>query len=530
MPLLRKSQAIHLKAGPLSARRLWSAPSAVGMDETDTSHLDVAFDKEDLKRRSLHGAAATLAAQAAKFVLRFASIVVMARLLTPGEFGIVAMVAPFLAFIATLNDLGFGQAVVQRRDISPSQLSALFWINAMVSTILAGALMAMSPLIVWIYGEPSAGDVLRAMTVLIVVSGLSMVPNALLARRMRFGVQVSIDLFCVALGTVIAIAAAWRGYSYWSLVLGQIASALASLTLLFAATRWFPSRPGRAEGVGALVRFGANLTGVNLATYFSMTADNMIIGGVVGKVALGLYDRSYSLVVQPLNELLLPITRVAVPLLSRLTEDPPLFRRTYLTMLKLSLTLTMPPMIACVVFADQVILLLLGEKWEAAAPIFRWICVGGVVTPMFTTTGWVYTAQGRTDKLLNYSIVTALISVAAFGIGVTWGVIGVAILSAMAFIFVQTPIMVWGCTRVGGFSVRDIAGAVTPLLLAGAATAGLLLTLSPMVLGWRVVPTMLLSYAAFGTVVLLLPGGRDLLATVLNFRTAFASKPGARKS
>jgi PST family polysaccharide transporter len=166
--------------------------------------------------------------------------------------------------------------------------------------------------------------------------------------------------------------------------------------MAFGFARWIPPKFVTDPTIKAFLRFGANLTVVNIATYFSMTADNMIIGVVVGKVALGLYDRSYTLTIQPLNQLLAPVSQISIPLLSRLQHLPDLYRRTYQNMLRLSLMLIVPAMLFCVILSKPLIAFTLGPKWHAAAPVFAWICFGGLVAPIFSSAGWVFTTQNRT--------------------------------------------------------------------------------------------------------------------------------------
>ena len=247
---------------------------------------------------------------------------------------------------------------------------------------------------------------------LLVLSTLGIVPNALLKRELRFIPVVWIDLASLIVGSVVTITTALIGFSYWSLMIGQLATSLTSMLLAFGFARWIPSKFVTDPTIKEFLRFGANLTVVNIATYFSMTADNMIIGVVIGKVALGLYDRSYTLTIQPLNQLLAPVSQISIPLLSRLQHDPDLYRRTYQNMLRISLMLIMPAMLFCTILAKPLISLTLGPKWHGAAPFFAWVCFGGIVAPVFSSAGWVFTTQNRTGEQMRFSVATALISYA----------------------------------------------------------------------------------------------------------------------
>jgi PST family polysaccharide transporter len=159
---------------------------------------------------------------------------------------------------------------------------------------------------------------------------------------------------------------------------------------------WFPSRPAFHEKAWTDLQFSGNLTGTNLATYITASADNVIVGLTTGAVSLGLYDRSQRLVVQPLNQMIAPVSRVAVPLLSRLVERPYEYRAAYIRILKALLFISMPAMLVCISNGHIVIETLLGERWLAAAPVFSWICVGGLASAFYSSVYWLLISQGRT--------------------------------------------------------------------------------------------------------------------------------------
>ena len=481
--------------------------------------LDVSFDNAALKRRALSGAAATVASQALKFALKFGSALVLGRLLGPAQFGLIAMVSPILGFVSTLNDLGFAQAIVQRADITPRQMSALFWINTALSVVLSAIVMALAPLVGVLYHEPRTVGITLVLGAMIAVGTLAMIPNALLSRQMRFTAQATLDVATMAIGAFGSIAAALAGYGYWSLLIGQVAATLVGLVAVWALVDWRPGSPTRLRGSGVrpMLSFGANLTGVNIATYFSMTVDTMIVGAFGGKVQLGLYNRSYTLVVQPLGQLMSPVGRVALPLLSRLHE-PERYRDAYLNMLRLTVLLTAPAMICCTLLAGPTVHLLLGNRWNAAAPIFGWISFGGIAAPVFGATAWLFTSQGRTHEQMRLSIATALLSIAAFAIGIIWGAWGVALVSALSFTFMQTPLMIWQVGRTGPVPAAAIWRVLGTLGIAGAVVAAAVLALRTFHVPFLVFVAGAVSYALFAALVLALPGGQAFYHSLRRLR------------
>jgi polysaccharide transporter, PST family len=482
------------------------------MSDRRDGSIDDELDKTSMKQRSMVGAVSTIATQLFKVVLQFGSTVILARFLAPAEFGIVAMAMPLLALAAALTDLGFAQAIMQRQNLTHAQVSSLFWLNGMVSAAIAAALLVSSPLVAVLYREPDVTPVLASLSAVVLLNGLSMAPVAVLLRNMRF-VQLTVaDLAAMLVRLGVTVWAAWAGFSYWSLVMGQLAGALTTMAGAFLVSGWLPSWPKMVEGTREIARFGMNLTGVSLATFFTQLADNMIVGALAGKVAIGLFERSHTLILQSLMQLLGPIGRVALPLLARVRDDAALYRRTFVRMLLLCLWLSTPVMLFCLIMPDAIILFLWGERWAEAIPILRFFAVWGLATPVFWLTGWLYITEGRTGRQFRLTAITALISVASFFIGVRWGAFGVVLVNSITYLLLQTPIMVWGATRGGLVRGRDIVQALMAVTPPAAGAAAALIVARPYAHGWWTLGGFLLAYAVFSLAFIATPRGRDLFA------------------
>lgn len=487
------------------------------------------FDELELsasavQRRSVRGVAVTVGGQLIRFVLTFGSQLALVRLLDAADFGLVAMAAPVLSFVQTVTDFGLGQAVVQRAGITQRQVSALFWINTAISAGLACAVVLLAPLLALMYGEPLVAPVTAVLGCLVLVGGLSIVPSALLNRRMGFLALATIDVVSIAAGALVSVVSAMRGYGVWALVFGQVVSSVVGLVLTWSFARWRPGRPERDPEVWGLLTFGAHLTGANLASYLSVTADRMLIGLVAGKVALGLYDRGYRLVLQPLTQLLTPITRVAVPALSRLNGEPEAFLNTYMLLLQGTLLLSVPLLLVNMVVPGPIVLLLFGAGWQESVPIFAWVSFGAVASAAYSSTAWLFTSQGHTLRQMKANIVVSVINVASFALGLVWGVVGVAAVSALSFVLIQTPILMREATREGAVSGRAVVHGMMPFVIAAVVTAGLLhLTIAP--LGTSALDVLLrevIAYSAFTAVLLAQPGGRRMLGRLRGVRAALS--------
>jgi PST family polysaccharide transporter len=473
---------------------------------------------ESLKRRSIEGAAVMTVSQVIRIALQLGSQIVLARLLFAADFGLLAMVMPVVSFIQIFADIGFAQGIVQRAELTRERVSALFWLNLLLSLVVALLVAASAPVAVWIYHEPRVLPVMLVFASIVPIGALQVLPNALLTRQMRFRALGLTEVTTSLTSIVATVLLAMRGWGVWSLVYGQLAGSVVSAACNWLACRWLPSAPRRFSGLIEDVKFGSGLLGSNLANFLIQSGDNMIVGVTTGTAALGLYDRSYRLVVQPLGQLVAPIGRVAVPLLARLVGRPEVYARTYLDLFRALALLTTPLMLTCIVNADAVIAVMFGPRWAAAAPVFGWVCVGGLTSAVYGSIAWLFISQARTHEMMRMNLVVMLISFASFLIGSHWGVAGVAAAGAIGFVLIANPLNFRAVTRVGPIRGRDIAYAAAPIVLQSA-IAGLLLVLQRR-LGWigplQVLAALVVAYATFAVSALLVPGQRKIIDHLLD--------------
>ena len=386
-----------------------------------TDHL-----KGDLKGRSVRGGAVTITAQAAKFVLRMGSTVVLARLLAPEDYGLLGMATVIIGFVELFKDLGLSAATVQKEQIDHQQVSTLFWINLALSCLVGLTVAAIAPAVAWFYQEPRLAGITLALSTSFLFSGLTVQHQALLQRQMQFATLAKIDIASMVVSVIAAVVAAWYGLGYWALVLMQIAMAITNAVLVWMTCNWRPGKPLKAAGVRSMLAFGGNLTGFRLVNYFSRNLDNVLIGRYWGSQELGLYAKAYQLVLLPIQQINSPVNNVALPALSSLQNDPEKYCRYYYKAILLITTLGMP--IVCFMFAaaDRVILLMLGEQWLDIVPIFRFLMPAAFIGTFNVADGWVYQSLGRTDRQFRQGIIISTIHVLVFSVSVRWGAIGVA--------------------------------------------------------------------------------------------------------
>jgi polysaccharide transporter, PST family len=429
------------------------------------------FPGDDIKARSVRGASITALVQVPKVLLMFASQLILARLLLPGDFGLVAEVTPVIGFVQVVGDLGLTQAVVSRPRLRLSELNGFFWIILGLSSCLALVAGLSGPLLAMFYGEPRVMAVTFASAPLIVVGSAGMVQAALLNRQMRFGALALVEVSSLAVSVIGSAMLAWHGWGYWSLVLAQAGASFTATGLYWLLSSWRPSMPLLDRGALSLARFGGNITISNLANYLNTTVDNVMIGAALGRVVLGLYDRAWKLAVQPLSQIQAPFHRVSIPALSRLVDDPRRYRQAFLYMTQAMILLVAPAMIFASLLASPLISFVLGERWLPAAPIFAWLCLGAAITPINTSTLWLLISQGRAREQMVFGTAAATINMLAYACGLPWGIVYVAAVSTISVYLIQSPMLVWVSTRQGPVGRVEMARLLAPNLVAAVATA-----------------------------------------------------------
>ena len=268
-----------------------------------TEHL-----KADLRGRSIRGGAITLITQASKLAIQMTSTVVIARLLTPQDYGLVAMASVVIKFTNRFQNFGLSAAIVQKSQINHQQISTLFWINTAISTVIGAFIAVLSPAIAGFYQEPRLVNIMLVLSVVFIFSGLSIQHRALLQRQMRFTSIAWIELISMFSGVMAGMIAALLNAGYWALIILQVAMAVSYNLGIWLSCSWRPGLPVWNSGVGSLLAFGGNLTAFNLVNYFSRNLDNILIGRYWGSQELGLYAKAYQLLLLPIQQINIPIT------------------------------------------------------------------------------------------------------------------------------------------------------------------------------------------------------------------------------
>jgi len=417
-----------------------------------------------MKRRGVRGSAAIFLSRGIILLSEMAGTVILARLLNPRDFGLVAMVAIVVNFAVLFRDIGLSEATVWAEKTSQELVSNLFWITILIGAALSLLLGALSPVVAWFYGEPRLISITLCMLPTLLLSSLMMQHKALLRRQMRFGRIAAVQTISATAAVFLAIVCAFAGLGVWSLVVQQLAASLLLAAGMWILCPWRPGRPGRSAGLRKNISFGGNLSASRLLQYLMRNADNALIGHYVGGAGLGFYVKAYSLLLLPLRQISNPLSTVVVPVLSRLQGHADRFRGYYGKALGLTAMVTTPMSVFAGVAAFDIIRVVLGPKWDQSAVVFLFLAPAAICGSLNVATGWVYLALGRTHLQLRIKIVASIITLIAMMIGVQWGIHGMAISVSVASVLFKWPQLAY-CYHGTCISMRDFLGAVgAPLL------------------------------------------------------------------
>lgn len=402
------------------------------------------------------GAVITMGGQGARMIIQTLGVVILSRLLEPSEFGLFAMVLVIVGIGEVLRDFGLSAAVIQAREITREQQSNLFWINTAIGCALCAVLVVCSGLVADFYGEPDLAKVAVVVSAVFVMNGMSTQYRAALNRELRFTALAVSEVVSMGLGLIAGIGVAVAGFGVWALVVQQLVQAFAILAMTVVCGRWVPGRPTLGAEMKPLLTFGWNFGCTQLINYLSRNIDTIVIGRRFGTESLGFYNRAYQLLTLPLNQINGPATKVAFPVLSRISDD----RRKYEQFLLRGQSAILH-LVACgfsfaIALAGPIVVLILGDQWSASAEIFQALAISGIIQTAAFGTYWVFLSKGLSGENLRYTLVTKALLVALVLIGSNWGVLGVAVGYSLATIL-SWPIGLLWIRSVTEAPVREMA-------------------------------------------------------------------------
>jgi PST family polysaccharide transporter len=452
-----------------------------------------------------------------------AAVVVLARLLTPADFGLLAMVVPVTILANSLANVGLHGATLHTDSLDQERLSALWWISLRMNGVVFGAMALSGPVLAWLYRDSRVAPIAALWAVALYGVSTSGLHEAFLKRQLRFGAVATIQTSTQALGIAAAILAALLGAGYWALVIRYAIADLTRGASSWVVSRWRPSlhvhldADARAD-VRAMQAYGAGWTGYRLVTWLGQQVDRVVVGSLAGPGVLGLYHNARRWAFFPSFEVFASLSDVAVSALSRLRGDPSRFRQYFRRGIIPVLVIPLPVIAFVFVDAREVIQVLLGDQWLAAVPFLRWMSLAAFMTCISQLSNWIYLAEGTTRRQFQWAVIRTPVMLAGVAVGSWWGAHGIAAGFAVATVLLTYPALAY-CLRGSRVSMADIAEvAVRPVAATLVAACGLAACVqvlpspgSPLVAMSMKLGTFALMYA--GTWILL-PGGRRALREV----------------
>jgi len=402
------------------------------------------YRAQDLKHTVVQGSLALMFSQGLSFGLSMVSTLVLARLLTPSDFGLIGMVTVVVNFLGMFKDAGLSTATVQNEKIDSSQISTLFWINVLLSLVLGIVILLASPLVSVFYKKPELAAVTAVLSISFILQGLCIQHIALLQRHLKFTTVAINDISALIMNIVVAVVMAALGFHYWALVGGTIASTITLLILTFYSCPWKPGRVQKGNGVRDMMKFGGRLTVSNFVHYFSRNLDSLLIGRFIGAEPLGLYSKAFSLLMSPLNQIRAPLTTLSLPVLSSLRGEPERYQSYYRQLLDVSISLALPLSVYCFLEGEFLIRILLGQQWMAAVPVFKVFSIAGVFVAMSAAPGLVMLSHGFAKRHMHLTILTAVMISVSFLIGIPFGIKGIAWGYTIASFLIMIPLISYG--------------------------------------------------------------------------------------
>jgi polysaccharide transporter, PST family len=427
-----------------------------------------------VRQLAVRGAGITVFSSSLGVLIQMVSTMVLARLLTPADFGLLTMVTTFSLLLVSFGVNGFTEAIIQREEIDHTLASNLFWVNLTAGILLTIGFAGAGSLLARFYHAPMVAPIAAGVSLTILATSTSVLHLALLNRAMLFTAISTNDVIARAASLVVAIVLAFAGWGYWALVAGAVALPLFQSVGAWYLCRWIPGLPRPTPGTSSALRFAMNVYGRFTVNYASRNLDNLLVGWRFAAQALGFYKKAYDLFALSAGQLVSPLSNVAVSALSRVNQDPLRYRKHLLDSLGVIAFVGMGLGAELTLIGKDVIRLLLGPGWEESGRIFSYFGPGIGIMFLYSTHGWIHLSIGKAERWFRWGVVEFVVTALLFILGLRWGPAGVALAWTASFWILTIPAF-WYAGRPINLQVSSVvAGAwkhVVASAIAGCASA-----------------------------------------------------------
>ena len=425
--------------------------------ERDETRADVPVDTATVVRGTQHTAVAQVVTQ----TVRFVSNVVLARLLTPDDFGVFAVALVISMFLDQLRDMGTGAAIIQRERVDQALLDSVFYLNLLIGVVLAVGLYLVAPSLAAMMGDPGTTPALRALAMITLVAAFGQIHHSLLRRDLRFYEIAVVSSVNAVVTGLVSIVAALLGAGYWALILGIAAGTVVNSAMVWVYDKWRPTLRVSLSSLRSIWRYSYHLFLSNLLFLFFNQVDKIIVIHFLGKASLGTYTLAQRTVTSPVQSLVTVVNEVAFPAFARRQDDNAALHTGLIRSARVVALITFPAMAGLTVLAQPAVDVVFGSKWSELVPII-WILAP--ISALLSVSGNSYQvllAKGRTDISYRWGIVYCVVLTCFELVGVRWGLVGVALGYALGILIV-TPIGMWLAYRLIDLRVRDYFRRLVP--------------------------------------------------------------------
>ncbi|UCC38736.1 MAG: MOP flippase family protein [Candidatus Aminicenantes bacterium] len=378
--------------------------------------------------------------------LQFITLAILARLLSPSDFGLMGMIMVVIGFAQAFADMGLSNALIQRQGVPENHLSSFFWINVLSGIILFGGIVLLRQLAAIYFKEPILSRYLIFAAFIFLITPAGQIFTTLLKKELRFRALSKTEIAGTVVYSASAIGFALAKFGVLSLIFGQLIRSLFTVGILFFIFRktWLPRFHLSIKEIRSYLSFGVYQMGERVVNYFSANIDYIVIGRFLGPTALGFYALAYQIMIFPLSKINPVITQVAFPTFSKIKDDNPRIRRGYCKAINYISMLSFPMLAGMLVIAPEFIRIVYGAKWEPSIIVLQIFCLVGVFKSLGNPVGSVLLAKGRADIGFYWNLFSVIIVAIAEIIGANWGIVGVAIailILQVPFFFIIQPIV-----------------------------------------------------------------------------------------
>lgn len=365
--------------------------------------------------------------------------VILARLLSPEAFGVVAVAMTTIVALEIVKDLGTGAALIQRPEVDQRLLSSVFFLNIVAGFVAAGAMAVGAPLIAAFFDTPDATPVVRAFALVLAVGGLTQVHHALLRRRMRFGGVAAVEMTAALTNGVVSIVLALLGLGVWSMVWGNLAGVVLGSVVAWVASGWKPSAQFRMADLRAIAGFSLHTAAYNVTTFALENTDKILVGRWLGTAPLGVYTLAQRTISYPLESISRVLMQVLFPAFARAQNDDEVLRKGYSRAAGAVAFVTLPVMVGVAVTAEPLVHAVLGPQWTGLIPLLWFMAPAGALGALLSCVNTLYSAKGRADWMFRWGLASGVFTLSAFALGLQWDLLGLAI-AYLVVMVVQVPV------------------------------------------------------------------------------------------